>query len=147
MRILLLAALQFAQAESTSGQPFQGHWTADVAASRFNPGFVVKAASLDFVVTSETVSVTDRITDGSGREIGTGATIFRTDGKSHPHDQLLPGLTVVCQWKGPSLFDTVLTRPNGIVDHVTYEVSEDGRTLTLKTQGPLGSQAILYRRD
>jgi hypothetical protein len=147
MRVLLATALLVAQAALPPGQRFQGHWTADVAASRFNPGVVVKAATLDFAVTSETVSITDGITDGSGREIGTGTTVFRTDGKVYPHEQLLSGLTVVCQWKGPSLLDTVLTRRNGIVDHVTYEVSEDGETLTLRTQGPLGSQTILYRRD
>ena len=145
MRILL--GVLFAQAALAPAPQFQGHWTADVAASRFNGSVVVTAASLDFAITPETVSLTDQVTDGSGREIGTGTTVLRTDGKPYPHDQLLPGLTVVCQWKSALLLYTVLTRRNGIVDHVTYEVSENGRTLTLRTEGPQGAQTILYRRD
>ena len=110
-------------------------------------GRVVDRDDLEFVVTPETVAITNRTIDISNRDVGTGTTTLRTDGESHPHDEVLPGLTVVAQWRGPRLLDTVLTRRNGIVDHVTYEISDDGRTLTTKTAGPLGTQEIVFRRD
>jgi hypothetical protein len=122
---------------SVSVDLFSGHWTADIAASRFNGAVAVKAASLEFVVTSETVAITNRTIESANRDVAPGTTTLRTDSESHPHDELLPGLTVVARWRGRRLLDTVLTRRTGIVDHVTYEISDDGRTLTMKTAGPL----------
>jgi hypothetical protein len=145
--LVWLAVALLAQSSASADHPFAGHWTADLAASRFNGPVVVKAASLEFVVTSETVAITHRTIDSSDRDVGTGTTTLRIDGESHPHDELLPGLTVVARWRGPRLLDTVLTRRNGIVDHVTYEISDDGRTLTTKTAGSLGTQEIVFRRD
>lgn len=131
----------------SANHPFAGHWNADIAASRFNGAIAVKAASLEFVVKAETVEITDRTIDFSNRDVGTGTTSLRTDGEPHPHDELLAGLTVVARWRGQRLLDTVMTRGNGVVDHVTYEISDDGRTLTTKTAGPLGTQEIVFRRD
>lgn len=140
-----LAIAALGQSGSSSEHPFTGYWTADIPASRFNGAVAVKAASLQFVVTSETVTITNRTIDISNRDLGTGTTTFRTDGQSHPHDELLVGLMVVAQWRGPRLLDTVLTRRNGMVDHVTYE--HDRGTLTAKTAGPFGTQKIVFRRD
>jgi hypothetical protein len=146
--ILLLAIVSLGQiALTVPDYSFAGHWTADVAASRFNGAVAVKAASLDFVVRPQAVEITNRTTDTSGRELGTGTTTFTTDGQPHPHDELLPGLIVVARWNGPRQLDTVLTRTNGIVDRVTYEVSDNGRTLTTRTAGPLGTQEIVFRRE
>jgi len=47
---------------------------------------------------------------------------------------LMPGLIVVARWRGSHLLETILTRNDGHVDRVTYDVSADGRTLT--TEGP-----------
>ena len=126
---------------------FSGHWTADVLASRFNGAVAVKMATLEFVVTSETVIITNHAIDNFNRDVDTGATTLRTDGESHEHDELLPGLTVIARWRGPRLLDTVLTRTNGIVDHVTYEIFDDAKTLTTKTVGSLGTQEIVFHRD
>ena len=144
IRVIAVALL----AQSVSAHhAFAGHWTADLAASRLNGAVVVKAASLEFVVTSETVAITDRAFDVSNRDVGTGTTTLRTDGEPHSHDELLSGLAVVAQWRGPRTLDTVLTRKNGIVDRVTYQISDDGRTLITRTAGPLGTQEIVFRRD
>jgi hypothetical protein len=145
--VKLIAVALLAQNSLSVDHPFAGRWTADLAASRFNGAVVVKAARLEFVVTSETVAITDHTIDVSNRDVGTGTTLLRTDGESHPHDELLPGLMVVAQWRGPRMLDTVMTRKNGMIDHVTYELSDDGRTLITKTDGPLGKQEIVFRRD
>ena len=68
------------------------------------------------------------------------------DGEEHPHDELLPGLVVVTRWRGPRLLETILTRKDGQIDRVTYEVSANGQTLTVKTEGPLGGQLIVFER-
>src|SRR5258706_8950057 len=145
--LLWLAVALLAQSSVNPGHPLAGRWTADIRGSRFNGAVAVKETSLEFVVTSETVAITNHTIDISDRDLGTGTTTLRTDGKSYPHDELLIGLTIVTQWKGPKLLATVLTRSSGIVDHVTYEVSDDGRTLTTKTSGPLGTQEIVFRCD
>jgi hypothetical protein len=40
----------------------------------------------------------------------------------------------------------VLTRRNGVTDHVTYELSSDGSVLAARTAGPFGTQEIIFRR-
>jgi hypothetical protein len=127
--------------------PFVGRWTADLAKSKLHTGSPLRAPTLQFAVTSESVSITDDARDASGRAIGTGQTTFQTDGAPHPHDKLLPGLTVVANWRGPRRLETVLTRASGEVDRVTYEVSADGQTLTTTTSGSLGTQVIVFRRQ
>jgi hypothetical protein len=126
--------------------PFAGRWTADLTKSKLHAGSPVRAATLQFAVTSESVSITDDARDASGQAIGTGQTRFQTDGAPHPHDKLLPGLTVVANWRGPRRLETVLTRASGEVDRVTYEVSADGHSLTTTTSGGLGTQVIVFRR-
>lgn len=77
---------------------------------------------------------------------GHGPTTFQTDGKPHPHDELIPGLTVVARWRGSRILETVLARKDGRAGRVTYEVSADGKTLTSRTSGDLGDQLIIFDR-
>lgn len=127
--------------------PFNGEWTADVDASRFNGAVAVKSATLRLLVAEDTVVITNHTIDASNRDVGTGASTFHTDGRPHTHDELMPALTVVAKWSNDRLLDTVLTRPNGVADHVTYELSADGQTLTTRTAGPFGTQQIIFRRN
>lgn len=98
-------------------------------------------------MTTETVQIVVRQTGATGRPIGTGTTVFRTDGHAHPHDALLPGLTVVATRPTPRRVDTVLTRRNGVVDRVSYVVSPDGLELTTHTEGPFGRQTIIFTKN
>ena len=123
-----------------------GKWIADVSASRFNGSVAVKSASLDLLVSEETVVITNHTVDTSDRDVGTGTSTFQTDGQPHAHDELMRGLSVVARWSSDRVLDTVLTRPNGVSDHVTYEVSLDGATLVTRTAGPFGTQEIVFRR-
>ena len=143
----LMLAVMFAQSRPDANHSFDGLWTADLAASRFNGRVDVKAATLEFIVSVDAVAVTNHTIDVAGKDVGTGTTTFRTDGRPHPHDELLPGLTAVAQWHSPTLLDTVLTRPNGIVDHVAYDLSESGSVLIVRTAGPFGTQEIVFRRQ
>ena len=126
---------------------FNGDWVADMAASRFNGSVAVKAATLDLAVSESAVTITNHSIDTSNRDLGTGTSTFTTDGKAHVHDELMPGLSVVAKWANDRLLDTVLTRPNRVSDHVTYEISADGKTLVTRTAGPFGTQEIVFRRS
>jgi hypothetical protein len=140
------AAIREACGARSQNSPLTGTWVADLSKSTLHKGSPVRSATLRFTVTAESVSITDSTRDASGKEIGTGTTVFVTDGKSHPHDALMPGLTVVATWRHARLFETLLTRKDGQVDRVTYEVSDDGKTLTTRTSGPLGDQTIVFFR-
>jgi hypothetical protein len=126
--------------------PFNGAWTADMSRSRWNGTVQVKESTLALDVTADSVTIVSRTVDVNDRVIGPTTTRFVTDGAPHRHNELMPGLMVVARWTTARLLDTVLTRANGIVDHVAYEVSEEGATLTTRTSGPLATQEIVFRR-
>jgi hypothetical protein len=107
--------------------PLAGTWTADLSRSKLHRNSAVQSTTLRFEVTDDAVSITDTVITSSGQDIGHGTTTFQADGKAHPHDDLMPGLVVVAKWTDSHTFETVLTRRNGIVDRVTYQVSADGR--------------------
>jgi hypothetical protein len=73
------------------------------------------------------VSITDTVIDASGQIVGRGTTTFQADGKEHAHDDVMRGLVAVARWRGSHVLETVLTRKDGKVDHVTYEISADGK--------------------
>jgi hypothetical protein len=142
----LVAAVALGQ-PAGSANPFVGQWAANIAKSQLRPNAQIQSESLRFdVARPGTVSISDSVITTSGREIGQGTTTFQVDGEVHPHDELLPGLVVVTRWRGPRLLETTLTRTDGQIDRVTYEVSANGQTLTVKTEGPLGGQLIVFER-
>ena len=59
---------------------------------------------------------------------------------------LMPGLIVVARWRGSHVLGAILTRKDGQVDRVTYEVSADGSTLTTTTSGNLGEHVMVFDR-
>ena len=141
--LFALMLLVFGQAEVS---PLEGRWTADLSASRLHPGVSVRSIALTFVVSPNRVRITDDVVLASGQQVGHGPTEFVTDGQEHRNDALLTGLIVQARWVNPRRLETVLKRPNGVVERVNYEASADGRTLTNTTDGPLGSQVIVFRR-
>jgi hypothetical protein len=134
------------QTAANAPSPFMGEWSADLDRSKLHRNSPLRAATLTFEVTPDIVVITDSSQNAAGQQIGTGTTTLSTDGRPHPQDQLLPGLVVVARWRAPRLLETILTRPNGVSERVTYEVADDGQTLTTRTQGPLGEQTIVFTR-
>ena len=143
MMLACLVAV-IASAQPLSTHPFAGNWVANMAKSQLRPNAHIESERLRLEVTKDNVSITDSVITTSGREIGQGTTTFQVDGQAHPHDELLPGLTVIARWRGTHLLETVLTRRNGQIDRVTYELAENGQTLTVKTEGDLGGQLIVF---
>jgi hypothetical protein len=128
----------------TTPSQFVGHWTADLSTSSLNAR--VRSTALDVAVDGDMVSITDRVTNLSGQEVGRGTITFQVDGREHPHDELIPGLVVVARWRGAFVLETILTRRNGQIDRVSYEVSSDGKTLTRTTTGNLGEPRTVFDR-
>jgi hypothetical protein len=62
------------------------------------------------------------------------------DGKEHPIPGA-PGLVEVSRWVGPRILETVASKDGKSVGHASYEVSEDGKTLTAKISGSDASGA------
>jgi hypothetical protein len=137
--------MAFGQPATTS--PFAGTWKANMAKSQLRPNAQIQSERLRFEATEDTVRISDSVITTSGREIGQGTTTFQVDGQVHPHDELLPGLTVVARWRSAHLLETVLTRRNGQIDRVTYELAADGQTLTVTTEGDLGGQLIVFDKN
>ena len=142
----IMVFLSAAGQSQLASHPFNGHWIADMTTSRFNGSISVQSASLDFIVSAQGVAITNHSIDKSGRDVGTGTSSFRTDGQPHVHDELMPGLKVVAIWSGDRTLNTVLTRPKGVMDRVSYELSSDGSTLVTRTAGPFGTQEIVFKR-
>jgi hypothetical protein len=143
----LWLALTLAVLGQADTSPFQGRWTADLAASQLHKGVSVRSIALTFAVEATRVRITDDVVSDSGKPIGQGSVDFVTDDQEHRNDAVLPGLMVRARWATPRRLETVFRRASGVIERVSYEVSPDGGTLTNTTEGPLGSQRILFRRS
>ena len=144
--LLTMTGVGGSQAGAPADHPFAGTWTANLAKSKLHSNAQIQRITLRFDLSADAVSITDMVIDVSGRNVGNGTTTFQTDGKAYPHDELLPGLTVVARWRDSRAFETVLSRRDGQMDRVTYEISADGMTLTNTTSGALGEQVIVFER-
>jgi hypothetical protein len=70
----------------------------------------------------------------------TGTFKIHPDGKEHPIPGS-PGLVEVSRWAGPHTLETVARQEGKVVGHSSYEVSDDGKTLTAKISGSDASGA------
>jgi hypothetical protein len=141
---LVITLMVLGQADTS---PFHGRWTADLAVSKVHKHISVRSIALTFGVEPTRVRITDEVVSSTGEQIGHGSVAFIPDDQDHPNDALLKGLVVRARWATPRRFETVFRRASGVTERVNYEVSPDGHTLTNTTDGPLGSQRIVFRRS
>ena len=146
MRTECVLALILLVVGQTPTSPLEGRWTADLSASRLHPGTAVRSIALTFRVMSDRVRITDDVVSSAGQQVGQGSLEFITDGQEHSNDALIRGLIVQARWVDARRLETMFRRPNGTIERVSYEVSADGATLTNTTDGPAGSQSIVFRR-
>ena len=109
--------------------PFAGRWMANVAKSRRHPANEFRSATIVFEVGGDTVSITDVTVDAAGREERHVNTL-QADGVEHPSGAG-NGYSLVARWRGSHALETVVTKDGQPTGGVTYEVSPDGRTLTI----------------
>ena len=118
--------------------PFAGTWTADVAKSKRHPLNEFQSATLQFAVAGDTVTITDVVIDATGREEH--RNVIQADGEAHPSEY--GGYAVTGTWRGARVLEAVVTKDGHVEGRVTYEVSADGKTLTVST----GEQTGVFDR-
>ena len=121
--------------------PFAGKWTANLSKSRRHPGNQFQIATLQFEVTGDVVTIMDVVVDDSGHE-NHGRNTILVDGLEHPSGNG-NGYALIARWRGPQVLETLARKDGKAADWGTYEVSDDGRVLTISGDG----QTIVLDRN
>ena len=109
--------------------PFVGEWTANLSKSIRHPASQFRSARLQVEVVGDMVTISDVVVDESGRE-NRGKNAMRADGNEHPSERG-NGYAMTATWRGSYVLETVARKDGEIVGRGLYEVSVDGRTLTV----------------
>src|SRR5688572_4030438 len=148
--VVLFATVAAPADFSQETSPFAGDWQANISKSRRHPNHLFKSAAMRFEVSVEVVSLTYTGVNMSGVE-ESGTTKLYPDGKEHAIIEA-PGFVAVSRWLGPRILETIAKKDGKVVGHSTYEISEDGKTLTAKIRGSDASgaefeQTIVFDRN
>ena len=108
----------------------KAHVEAAPARNPFEGAWKVEAAAIRFAVNGNTVQSAHAGLAPSGRPERSHNTL-QVDGVER---EAAPGLFIVARWLSPRAFETIARRESGIIGQGTYEVSADGRTLTIATR-------------
>lgn len=135
-------ALQSGQSNAPS--PFAGTWAANLSRSNLNPNYQIQAASLQFVVAGNTVTITHNTVNTTG-QVQRGTDVFQADGEEHQLERS-PGVVAVVRWVSVNVLETVAKKDGQIAATATYEVSQDGKTLTAKMVSPGFEQVVVFER-
>ena len=109
------------------GDSFSGRWVADVARSVRHPANQFQRAVIDIAVARNSVRMAHGYVDENGRREH-GVVRLEVDGREH----LSPdGYGVTASWHGPGVLETIGTKAGQEVGRARYEVSADGRTMTI----------------
>lgn len=137
--VLLMAHISVAGAvqEQSQPSPLTGNWIANISKSKRHPKHLFKSASLRFTVLAGVVTLNYVGVNMSGVE-EKGTTTFHPDGKEHQLEGL-PGAVEVSRWVSPRVLETVARQNGKVIGQSTFEVSNDGKTLTATVKGVDGS--------
>jgi hypothetical protein len=141
--LALLLATSSGQ-ELATGNPFVGEWVANISKSRQSPDYRFQAATLRIFVDGETITMSSRLIDPSGEQKQAAET-FRTDGTETP-GKLTPGILLAARWLGTHVLATIAKKGNETIALVTYEVSSDGKTMTLRSSGTVEHVIVFDRK-
>jgi hypothetical protein len=130
-------------ARSAGQSPFAGTWKANVSKSRRHPANQFHDATFHFDVVGDIVTITNIVISASGHE-ERGENTIQVDGNEHGSNN--PGYALVARWLGSHRLETVATKDGQVVGRGTYEVSPDGKTLTISTRNA-SANAVLDRRQ
>ena len=117
--------------DSEQEHAFAGTWTANLAKSEQHPANPFQGATLEFTVVGNTVTIAQVFVDPSGHEVG-GRMTIQADGSEHP-SEYGNGHALRARWIGSNILEAVDLKDGEILGRGTYEVSSDGKTLTVST--------------
>ena len=109
-----------------------GTWTANLAKSHRHANHQFQRATMRFEVHGLAVSLQFEGVNAAGRQ-EEGARQFEADGVAHP-EAAAPGVLSTTTLDDRRL-EVIATKDNAVVGRASYEVSEDGTTLTATTAG------------
>ena len=100
-------------------------WRAEPSTEQNEP---FRQVTLRVDVSDDVVTIRDVMVDASGQEALRNENVLHVDGEEHaqPH-----GYGVSARWVGTHALEAVGTKDGRVEGRVTYQVSLDGRTLTL----------------
>lgn len=124
--------------------PFVGHWTANLAKSKLDPNVQFQSATLRVAVAGDTVTMASELLNASGQKQHAAET-FRTDGTETP-GALSPGVILVARWVGSHVLATIARKDGRMFGLVTYEVSDDGKTMTVRSSGAVEHVIVFDRK-
>ena len=140
--VLLAPAVLTGQQPALKENPFVGNWVMDISKSRLSPELPLQSATLQIAVSGNTISMSGTMVV-AGKEIKRAET-FRSDGTETP--ATINGIRLAAQWVGPYVLATVGMKGDQLIALDTYEVSADGKTLTVRTSGSIEQVLVLERR-
>ena len=142
---LVLATEQGDQQAAQS--PFVGSWSADLSQSKLDPKMPIKGADLTISVSGNVITLANSVVMPSGETIQE-REVLRADGtETAATNPLTAGLVHVANWVGSHVLALVTKKGNQNIALITYEVSTDGQTLTVRTSGLIEQVVIFKRRE
>ena len=142
--VMVIGVADRQSAPPAADSPFVGEWTANLAKSKQDPNYQFQRVTLRIAVAGETATMASELVNASG-ETQKAAETFRTDGTETP-GTLNPGVTLVARWVGSHVLATIAKKDGRTLALVTYEVSADGRTLTLRSSGAVEHVIVFDRK-
>lgn len=110
-----------------ASSPLAGTWVANMTKSMRHPDNAFVRATLQLDVDGNTITISDVVVDAAGDEVRTTNTIH-ADGREHAAEY---GYALCSEWRGPRALEWEATKNGQPEGRGSYEVSADGKTLTL----------------
>lgn len=128
--------------------PLIGSWIANIGKSSRHENHRFASATMHFAFAHDEVRLTYEGINASGK-LERSEQVLRADGLAHDHP-LAPGI-VVTNSLGPRGFHSSATKDGAMMGHGSYDVSEDGNTMTATVRGIDGNgnafeQVIVFDR-
>lgn len=125
-----------------------GTWIANIEKSRRDENHRFANATMHFAVADDEVRLSYEGVNASGKSEKS-EQVLRADGLPHDHP-LAPGI-VVTSSLGPRGFQSSATKDGAMMGHGSYDVSDDGNTMTATVKGIDGNgkafeQVIVFDR-
>jgi hypothetical protein len=130
-------------APASESSPFAGRWVTDLSRSTRHPLQDFEVAHLDIQIAGDIVTLTDVVCDPSGKKEQHVNTLEAT-GEEHPLKYA--GYAVTARWCGSHVLQAVVKKDGRVEGRSIYEVSSDGRTLTISGETETGSHVIVFNR-
>jgi hypothetical protein len=112
-----------------AASPFAGHWKANPDKSKPPAASPFRIATLQFGVRGHVMTIAQSLVGESGEERHD-RTALHVDGDEHVSDDR-PGFILVARWRSAHVVQVTAKKDGEVVGLGTYEVSADGRELSL----------------